>query len=158
VIAEDLGVIPEFARETLASLAIPGYKVLPWERDARGARDPRAFVPRSVTTYGTHDTEPIVSWLKSMTDLERGELLHMAEWNSTLESQERALLRLAMQSGSNLTLLLFQELLGMPERINTPGTVSDANWTLRLGSVLERSEILDRFAWIRELAAQSGRI
>ena len=32
IIAEDLGIVPDFVRESLARLSIPGYKVLRWER------------------------------------------------------------------------------------------------------------------------------
>jgi 4-alpha-glucanotransferase len=156
VIAEDLGVIPDFVRSSLNELGIPGYKVIPWERDAHGLRDPRTFTPTSVTTYGTHDTEPVLAWVRALPEYERNELVAMAGALPT-ESQERALLRLAMESGSDLTLLLFQELLGLSDRINTPGTVSARNWTLRIPDVLGRSETDDRFGWIRELAEKAGR-
>ena len=33
VIAEDLGVVPDFVRESQHRLGIPGYKVFRWERD-----------------------------------------------------------------------------------------------------------------------------
>ena len=32
IIAEDLGVVPDFVRESLARLGVPGYKVFRWER------------------------------------------------------------------------------------------------------------------------------
>ena len=47
------------------------------------------------------------------------------------------LLGLLFDANSALTLILGQELLGTGERINTPGTVSDANWTYRLPEPLE---------------------
>ena len=53
VIAEDLGVVPEFVRQSLASMGVPGLKVMRWERewDAEGrpfkdpARYPRCQSP-----------------------------------------------------------------------------------------------------------------
>jgi len=66
VIAEDLGVIPKFVRQTLDRLEIPGYKVLRWERewDAPGEpfKDPLKYPACSVATSATHDTETIAEW------------------------------------------------------------------------------------------------
>src|SRR4051812_47091702 len=66
IIAEDLGVIPDFVRETLTRLEIPGYKVLRWERgwdeEGKPFRDPAHYPPNSVATSGTHDTEPLAEW------------------------------------------------------------------------------------------------
>src|ERR1700687_1092091 len=42
VLAEDLGTVPDFVRESLAEQEIPGTKVLRWENDLG--------VPRGVTT------------------------------------------------------------------------------------------------------------
>src|SRR5439155_1536172 len=66
VIAEDLGVVPDFVRESLARLQVPGYRVLRWEREwhAEGQpfRDPSSFPATSVATTGTHDTETLAEW------------------------------------------------------------------------------------------------
>ena len=63
VVAEDLGLIPPFVRATLADLGVPGYRVIPWERDAsQHFRDPRSFPPVSVASLSTHDTQPITTW------------------------------------------------------------------------------------------------
>ena len=65
------------------------------------------------------------------------------------------------QSGSQLTLVLVQELLGERTRINTPGTVGDANWTYRLPRPIEDLEkdeqVNARLAAIRTLVIESGR-
>jgi 4-alpha-glucanotransferase len=159
VIAEDLGIIPDFVRETLNTLNVPGYRVIPWERDDQGLRDPRQFPPGSITTYGTHDTEPLLAWFDAMPSHEQKELLEMAGSGAGMD--EHVLLKLAVDSGSNLTLLLFQELLGMRERINTPGTVSNANWSLRLPQTMEAlgqdSALLERLSRVGELCTQAGR-
>ena len=58
--------IPDFVRESMARLRVPGLKVLRWERDwhANGQpfRDPAAYPSDSVATTGTHDTEPLAEW------------------------------------------------------------------------------------------------
>src|SRR6185295_8251519 len=62
IIAEDLGVVPDFVRASLARLDVPGYKVFRWERQwhtpGEPFKDPVAYPPASVATSGTHDTEP----------------------------------------------------------------------------------------------------
>lgn len=40
IVAEDLGVIPHWVRGVMRSLSIPGYRVLPWERDGDVVRAP----------------------------------------------------------------------------------------------------------------------
>src|SRR5215471_11094529 len=61
ITAEDLGVIPDFVRETLAHLEIPGYKVLRWERewDVEGKpfRNPADYPVCSVVFNDTATTE-----------------------------------------------------------------------------------------------------
>ena len=66
IIAEDLGVVPDFVRASLARQGIPGYKVLRWERqwhaEGRPFKDPADYPACAVATSGTHDTEPMVTW------------------------------------------------------------------------------------------------
>jgi 4-alpha-glucanotransferase len=167
VIAEDLGVIPPFVRETLRSLATPGYKVIPWEKDEneRGStfRDPRGFSPVSVATFSTHDTAPITSWWDEFSGAEQEQLAQLAGFSRGTNEDDRlfSLLGLLFRSGSALSLTLVQELLGERARLNTPRTVGDANWTYRLPRPIEDLEADDRvkarFDRIRTLATESGR-
>ena len=69
--AEDLGVIPPFVRKTLVALAIPGYRVLRWEKDDHVFRNPHASPTVSLVTTGTHDTETLREWWEGSTDAER---------------------------------------------------------------------------------------
>ena len=98
VVAEDLGMVPHFLRPSLTALAIPGYKVLRWEKDdaprppepgpAKNGdgvepapegpppppvifRDPAAWPPLSVATSGTHDIEPNAEWYDALPEDER---------------------------------------------------------------------------------------
>lgn len=140
VIAEDLGVIPPFVRETMTRLALPGYKVLPWERDeAFVPRDPRAFPELSVATWSTHDTLPITQWWYELEDWERERLAKLDAIPLDLAEGERelSLVRLLLSSRSQLTLLLAQEILGDKTRINLPGTVTAQNWTWRMDRPIE---------------------
>lgn len=165
VVAEDLGVIPPFVRETMTRLEVPGYKVLPWERDDDFIpRDPRAFPELSVATWSTHDTLPITQWWYELKDWERERLAKLDGIALDLPEGERelALIRLLFSSRSRLTLLLAQEILGDKSRINLPGTVTDQNWTWRLPRPIE--DLLDdpavdaRLAAIRRLAVAANRL
>jgi 4-alpha-glucanotransferase len=167
VIAEDLGVIPPFVRETLQALGVPGYKVIPWEKDdgPEGPvfRDPSKFDATSVATWSTHDTAPITSWWDDFTGQEKAQLEKLAHVPRGASDDDRlaALLGMLFKSGASLTLTLVQELLGERTRINTPATVGDANWTYRLPKAIEDLERDDgvnaRMDRLRALVVESGR-
>jgi 4-alpha-glucanotransferase len=165
VIAEDLGVIPPFVRETLTRLGVPGYKVLPWERDASfQPYDPRSYPALSVATWSTHDTLPITQWWYELEDWERERIAALDAIPLDLPEPERelALIKLLFSAGSDLALVLVNELLGDKTRINTPGTVVDENWSWRLPRPLEDLEgdpaVVARFEAIRALAGAAGRL
>jgi len=162
-IAEDLGVVPPFARQALRDLGMPGYRVLPWEKDGDRCRDPRAFPRESVASWSTHDTAPIVAWWDELPEAERSQLAGRAGVRPGAGDQERslALLRDLFHAGSDLVLVLGQELLGLRSRINTPATVSDDNWTWRLPQPIEDLErdpgVAHRLDAVRVLVEEGGR-
>lgn len=165
LIAEDLGVIPPFVREAMKRLGLPGYKVLPWERDEHfQPLDPRQFPELSVATWSTHDTAPITQWWYELEGWERERLAALDHIPLELPEPERelALLKLLFSSRSTLALVLAPELLGDKLRINTPGTVTDQNWTWRMARPLEELAVDPalghRFDAVRQLASSSGRL
>jgi len=165
VIAEDLGVIPPFVHETMTRLGLPGYKVIPWEKDAQFVpRDPRTFPELSVATWSTHDTQPITAWWDELEEWEQERLAALDKMPLDLpeEQRELALLKLLFSARSELTLVLVNELLGDKSRINTPGTVNDKNWTWRLPRPIEDlredPKLEARFSAIRNLVGSSGRL
>jgi 4-alpha-glucanotransferase len=119
VIAEDLGSIPPFVRESMARLDLPGLKVLRWEkhwdREGHPPIDPRDFPERSVATTGTHDIEPLAAMPDGDTPAKRG-----------------AVLQALLSAGSALTLIPLQDIFGWSDRINTPAVVDGMNWTWRV--------------------------
>jgi 4-alpha-glucanotransferase len=164
VIGEDLGVIPPFVREVLTTLGIPGYRVIPWERDEHHRlRAPSHFPDVSVATWSTHDTAPITSWWDEFQEYERADLAQLARVDRGAPDDERtlAMLKTLFESGSDLTLVLVQELLGERARINTPGTVGEQNWTYRLPRPIEELEadahMAARFDRVRQMVSASGR-
>ena len=164
VIAEDLGVIPPFVRETMQRLGLPGYRVIPWEKGDDGRfRDPLGFSPSSVATFSTHDTLPITAWWGELSEHDRAQLAGICGIAPSAPDgvRDRALMSKLLASGSSLSLALAPELLGEHARINTPGTVDETNWTYRLPLPLE--DLLkdpganERLAWLNEMAMSTGR-
>jgi 4-alpha-glucanotransferase len=147
IFAEDLGIVPDFVRASLARQQIAGFRVFRWEREwnveEQPFRDPRSYPPLSVATSGTHDTEPMAIWWDEAPLKERELVARIAA------VQERAadadipaapfvptvrdvLLETLFESQSNLLLLPVQDIFGWRDRINVPATVGDSNWTYRL--------------------------
>jgi 4-alpha-glucanotransferase len=165
VIAEDLGVVPNYVRPSLLSLGIPGYKVLRWEQDQGRFRDPKTYPRVSVACFGTHDTDPVASWWQSMPEWERKAAAHAfgvptAEpwWNDDVHD---ALLSGLLGAAGDLALLMWQDVLGTLDRINTPSTVGPHNWTWRMPATIEETlsdeklqAALDR---VRRAVERSGR-
>jgi 4-alpha-glucanotransferase len=148
VIAEDLGTIPDFARETLDTLGLPGFKVMRWERqwDEPGLPfiDPAEYPRRSVATSGTHDTDTLAEWWRNADEPERQAALAVTRHpgpapRSALQSDDAfepdvrdALLETLYGSGSDLLILPIQDVFGWTDRINVPALIDDRNWTWRL--------------------------
>jgi 4-alpha-glucanotransferase len=159
-IAEDLGVVPPFVRETLRELGMPGYRVLPWEKDDGLLRDASRFPKESVASWSTHDTAPIDEWWDQLPEQDRVQFTERANVRGA-EGRSLALLGYLYRSRSDLALVLVQELLGAHGRINTPATVGEQNWSWRLPQPVEDLEgdpqVAARLEAIRVLVGQSGR-
>lgn len=165
IVAEDLGVIPPWVRETLGELGMAGYKVIPWEReDGKGLLDPRQFPRLSVATYSTHDTMPINRWVDEMQPWERDELYRMAHIESydDREMQMLKLFELLFAAGSSRAFVLASELIDDPSRINVPGTTGGHNWTWRLprdpAGLRGDPRLSARFGRVRESLERNGRL
>lgn len=173
IVAEDLGSIPDFVRESLARLHVPGYKVLRWERqwDTEGKpfRDPTAFPSLSLATTGTHDTETMAEWWDEADLDERcmaldWPALHAAGFKPDARFDDRlrdALLQTLFTAGSNLIVVPIQDVFGWKDRINTPAVVDDVNWRWRLPWPVERlgneRQPHERASFLRDLSRSSGR-
>jgi 4-alpha-glucanotransferase len=130
--------VPDFVRESLARLGVPGYKVFRWERrwhdPGQPFKDPVDYPASSVATSGTHGTEPMVTWWEAAPDDEKHAVTAIPSLRERLAGDDvyAALLETLYASGSDLLILPVQDLFGWRDRINQPATVSDANWTWRL--------------------------
>ncbi len=171
LIAEDLGVIPDFVRTSLQSLGIPGYRVLRWEKQHDGQfRDPMHWPALSVATTGTHDTETSREWWDALPAWERQAALRLPSLGALPEDRTArftdevlgALLDTVYRAPSLLALLPVQDVLGLRERVNTPNTVGPDNWSWRLPWTLramaQDAIVQGRMAAALRLAEQTGRV
>jgi 4-alpha-glucanotransferase len=76
IIAEDLGTVPPWVRQSLTQMNVPGYKVMQWERGNWGGPDetylsPAVYPELSLATTGTHDTESLTTWWREQPIAER---------------------------------------------------------------------------------------
>jgi 4-alpha-glucanotransferase len=167
IIAEDLGVVPDFVRESLARLGIPGFRVFRWERHwhAHGQPfiDPADYPALSVATSGTHDTETMMVWWETALESERHqvrELQTVRRITHDADADRDSLLQALMASASRLALFPIQDVFGWRHRINEPATVNESNWSFRLPWPSNRlgEFARERQAVLRGWAEQYGRI
>ncbi len=180
IIAEDLGLVPDFVRASLARLAIPGYKVLRWERhwhaEGQPFKNPADYPALSVATSGTHDTEPMVIWWEGAPAEEKEAVLAIPSVRARLADEDRsraleapglphpvrdALVETLYASGAAILILPIQDVFGWRDRINQPATVGASNWTWRLPWPSDRMssepEAAAVAARLREWARRYGR-
>jgi len=145
IVAEDLGVVPDFVRASLERLGLPGCRVLRWERHwqqpGQPFIEPATYPARSAAMSGTHDTETLSGWWTNGGPDERAALAALlaqttntpfdptSPWSDSLRD---ALLSTLYRSGSAELFLPFQDLFGWFHRINLPATVGEHNWTWKL--------------------------
>ncbi|MDO8433588.1 MAG: 4-alpha-glucanotransferase [Candidatus Binatus sp.] len=173
IIAEDLGTVPPWVRQSLTELGVAGYKVMQWERvdwdsPAETYLSPVKYPELSLATTGTHDTEALTIWWREQPIGEREKLVRalgveaQANPREMLNRRARdAILGALYQAPSRLVLTPFQDLFGWSVQINRPGQVGDSNWTYRLPLPIEKLRrsraIQAQVALVREIAMRSGR-
>jgi 4-alpha-glucanotransferase len=177
IIAEDLGVVPDFVRESLTTLGIPGYRVFRWERDwnvpGEPFRNPARYPALSVATTGTHDTDPIAAWWDTAAREEREAFARLPQIAPVLRggagasapftpALRDAILRALYTSAADLLLIPIQDVFGWTDRINTPATVTSDNWTWRLpwpvDALADQPLARERAGVLRGWAEETGRI
>jgi 4-alpha-glucanotransferase len=172
LIAEDLGTVPDFVRQSLMRLRIPGMKVLRWERhwhaEGKPFRDPAEYPADSVATSGTHDTETMAEWWDTADAEERRRVCDIPAIGAVVSPDEPfspllrdAMLEVLYSSRSDLLILPIQDIFGWRDRVNTPALVCEDNWTWRLpfptDALSEQPEARERAAFLRGLSAKHRR-
>ena len=152
VIGEDLGTVPEGFREQMADWGIWSYLVMMFERDDRGRfRGVDHYQANALVTFNTHDLATYAGWrsfadlkLKRSIGIDPGEsddarwhALHMLSdllRDSGIEGHDfYAVVRFLARTRSRLLTLSLEDLLGVIDQPNIPGTIDEhPNWRQRL--------------------------
>lgn len=161
VIGEDLGTVPEGFRDRTADWGIWSYQVMMFERDERGAfRGSEYYSPNALVTFNTHDLSTYAGW-RSFNDLKMKRSLGIdpgesddARWRALamLDDVLRyhaidrndlyAVVAFLAKTRSRLLAISLEDLLGVVDQPNVPGTVNEhPNWRQRLPVAIE--EIAD---------------
>lgn len=160
IVGEDLGTVPDGFRDRLASQHLLGMSILPFERwHDGGFADPAYYRPVSAAMTSTHDLPPIAGWWRG-TDLDwrerlgstvesaheraenRARFWQRAIWSGGMhgdapppDEPERAVdaaIAIVASAASELTIIPAEDLLGLSEAPNIPGTTDQhPNWCRR---------------------------
>ncbi len=154
VCAEDLGSIPACVPGVLSGLGILGLRIIRWARDWNTPGQPYIPVSQypalSVCTPSVHDTSTLRQWW----DEEKNHHAFLAAVGLSAADDGPLTPVLAQRvvqgilgTSSQLCILALQDLFTLDarfltanpadERVNTPGTVTEANWAYRMLPYLE---------------------
>jgi len=156
IVAEDLGVVPDYMPATLQKLGIPGFRIPSFfrEQDGRYA-DPAQYPRLSLAQPATHDHPPLAAaWAERWQDIDAGknvednrrELGFLMDFAGIDDEKtprkftsrlREAYLRAVLQSNSWLVVVMITDVFGQLMRFNTPGTVSPDNWSVRLPNTVK---------------------
>jgi 4-alpha-glucanotransferase len=157
VIGEDLGTVPEGFREQMADWGIWSYLVMLFQRDDDGRfRGIDRYQPNALITFNTHDLSTYAGW-RSFSDLKMKRSIGVdpgetddARWHALgmLDEALRAhdiqqndlysIARFLARTKSRLMVISLEDLLGVIDQPNIPGTVNEhPNWRQRLPIAIE---------------------
>ena len=157
VIGEDLGTVPEGFREQMADWGIWSYLVVMFERDDDGRfRSIDRYQPNALVTFNTHDLSTYSGW-RSFSDLKMKRSLGLdpgetddERWHALgmLDEVLRqydihqndlySVAKFLARTKSRLMAISLEDLLGVIDQPNIPGTVDEhPNWRQRLPVLLE---------------------
>jgi 4-alpha-glucanotransferase len=152
VIGEDLGTVPEGFREQMADWGIWSYLVMMFERDDDGRfRAIDRYQPNALITFNTHDLSTYAGW-RSFSDLKMKRSIGLdpgesddARWQALGQLDEvlraheihqndlYAVATFLARTKSRLMVISLEDLLGVIDQPNIPGTVDEhPNWRQRL--------------------------
>jgi len=136
IIAEDLGYITEDVKKTIAKYNLAGMKVLQFAFDGnpRNTHLPFNHTRNCVVYTGTHDNNTSAGWFNTEIDPRRKQrLCEYLGYKPNPKKVHWDLIRLALVSAANLSILPLQDILGLDEkaRMNHPGQYKN-NWLWRL--------------------------
>jgi 4-alpha-glucanotransferase len=180
VVAEDLGLVPDYVPPTLERLGIPGFRIPMLFREHDGSySDPKKYPRLSLAQPATHDHAPIAAmWTACWRNIDSGEevdnnrreLQRMMDF-AGLRGEEPAreftdrfhesFTRVVMHSNSWLAVFQIQDVFGQVEQFNVPGSTSASNWSHRLPQTVKEldgdSGLKLKARLFFKIAVESGR-
>ena len=183
VVAEDLGIVPDYVRGHLLGLDVPGFKICHWESDPHGnvilGSD---FDNCSFTTYATHDHEPMKThWEHRRRDANNrdapdhwlghkelrllacfsGLPVHEGHWPPYDDTIRHALIEALLASNARYAAFMLTDLFALEDRFNVPGIESGLNWSARMPITIRemraQSPWKDECAWLAEAVRRTAR-
>jgi 4-alpha-glucanotransferase len=177
-IGEDLGTVPENFRATLSAWGVWSYLVVMFERNCDGSfRRPPDYPERAIATFNTHDLPTFAGWISGH-DLKTKRAIGVdpGETDDERHGSRAALTAaLAVATGSQehsfddvvaflaatptrLVSIAIEDVLGMADQINVPGTVTEhPNWRRRWPIPLEELASDQRLRRAAAALASAGR-
>ena len=158
VIGEDLGTVPEGFREQMAVWGVWSYQVMMFERDDAGAfRGIDHYSANALVTFNTHDLSTYAGW-RSFSDLKLKRSLGIdpgesddARWHALTMLSDilrhhaidgydlYAVAGFLACTKSRLLTISLEDLLGLLDQPNIPGTVDEhPNWRRRLPRAIDK--------------------
>lgn len=180
IIGEDLGVVPAGFRKAMQESGLLGYRLFFFERGKQGFFSPEEWPAPALACIGSHDTATLAGWWSGH-DLDVRQVIEPLDAESHLRQQRerdeereqvRAFIRehlgreigksftpalavaihtLVARTPSRLMAVQLEDLLGLEEQPNLPGTTAEhPNWRRRLPIPLEELTVHPLF---REVVA-----
>ena len=180
VIAEDLGVVPDYVPPTLQKLGIPGFCIPMFLRDReQHYSDPKAYPRLSIAQPATHDHAPLAaSWADHWANIDAGkdaehhrlELQRFMRF-AGLSADEiprqfedrihEAFTRAVMHANSWLVVFQITDVFAQTMQFNVPGSAATSNWSNRLDLTVTQLDgdprLLAKVSAFSRLARESGR-
>lgn len=174
VIGEDLGTVPDGLRETLAEWGIWSYQVMLFERASDGSFFPtQSYRANALATFSTHDLPTFAGWadghdlaIKRALGLDPGETdderaaaqRDLGRALAVTDPDFLGVARFLGETSSRLVVIAIEDVLGLREQTNVPGTVDEhPNWRRRLPVGVHELKSHGRLAVIAEVMARAGR-
>lgn len=180
VIAEDLGLVPDYVPPTLERLGIPGFRIPMLFRESDWSySDPKKYPRLSLAQPATHDHTPLaLMWAECWSNIDAGHEVEHNRWElrrimdfSGLRGEEpprdftdrlhEGFTRAIVESHSWLAVLQITDVFAQRERFNTPGSTSNLNWSHRLSATVEQLDqdpkLAAKAAMFSRLVRTSGR-
>lgn len=180
VIGEDLGTVPEGVSETLRDWGVWSYRVALFERRDDGSfREPQEYPREALVTFTTHDLPTFTGWLAAR-DLQMKRDIGMDPGEAADDRpRARDALREAVQrhgihvqhdvsivdvsrflarTPCGLLAVPLEDVLGVVDQINVPGTVTEyRNWLRRMPVDLEQLHAHGNIQSLAAALADEGR-